>query len=191
MNYPQISDAIPLIGTTLGGIVIGVFAANGFTALGWELDWETLAAGGLGLTGGWLAYKAATDHRRATERRNAFIFKVKHLKSIETAELTFAALSEVAFESNNTDFNREVVESAVQELTKVLSFPEPLPLTISEKIATCSDWLTLFDVDYNETAIPPDSDMPPEVFTLWNLAGNLSDTIKDLKETVGRYYAHR
>lgn len=74
-----------MIGTTLGGIIIGVFATNGFTALGWELEWETLVAGALGLAGGWLAYKAATTQQRAIEKRNSFSFGVRtHDNRIDT-----------------------------------------------------------------------------------------------------------
>lgn len=192
MDLRKLEDAVPLIGATLGGITIGVFMRNGF------LNWsgETLIAGLLGLGGGWLAYKAAIDGRKATERRNAFIFKVKHLKQIDYAGHVFELFSDADFDGKKDAFDRDLVEHAIKTLSTALTFPEPLPLTISEKIATCSDWLATFELFFEdfydlEKADTTDSNMPPDVFTLWNIAGNLSDIARDLNQTVGEYAAHR
>ncbi len=70
MNIPKMHETIPLIGTTLGGIVIGVIARNGFV----EWTGETLIAGLLGLGGGYFALIAARHTQQHKENKAAYRF---------------------------------------------------------------------------------------------------------------------
>ncbi|MCD1593375.1 hypothetical protein [Thalassospira xiamenensis] len=138
MKIPKIDEAIPLIGTTLGGVVTGAFATNGFAALGWGLEWETLVAGALGLTGGWLAYKAATDQRRATENRNEYIFKAKHLADLHQAEnaleeCRFLVSKEPEIVVSETDI-QGLVMAVSKPINDAACFEQPLPTELTKQL---------------------------------------------------------
>lgn len=70
MKISKINEAIPFIGTTMGGIVIGVIGRNGFV----EWTGETLTAGLLGLGGGYFALIAAKHTQQRNENKAAYRF---------------------------------------------------------------------------------------------------------------------
>ncbi|PKR48177.1 hypothetical protein [Thalassospira povalilytica] len=165
MNFPQSSDAIPLIGTTLGGVVVGVFAANGFTAFRCGLEWETLAAGALGLVGGLLAYRAATTQQRAIEERNAFSFGVR---TDSQRKQGIAAINEVLqtrFDGNFYSAAGTFLRNAVPEIQKALVGNEPLPRDLAKMVARTSHLLIAIvahieAVEKRRAAIPTIANTP-------------------------------
>jgi hypothetical protein len=129
---PKLNETIPLIGTLFGGITIGVISRNTFT------NWtgETLLAGLLGLAGGWLAYKAATDQRHAAESRNEYIFRADHFADLMEAQ-------EKADRILRNDFASETIldpglghnlEILIRKVEGAASFPHPLPLELSKEL---------------------------------------------------------
>jgi len=146
MNTPKVSEAVPLIATTLGGMVIGAFATNGFTTLGWELEWETLVAGVLGLIGGWLAYKAATDHRRVTENRNAYIFKARHLRDLFTVRDLLESHQPLACGQKVATVPRLDTKGIIEKLNNAACFSEPLPTSLTNELEGLCEALPLFEL---------------------------------------------
>ncbi|OCK08642.1 MULTISPECIES: hypothetical protein [Thalassospira] len=144
MNIPKINEAIPLIGTTLGGIIVGALATNIFTVLEWNLEWETLVAGLLGLTGGWLAYKAATDHRRATENRNEYIFIARHFADMYKASEMLNKYCKPGFISKLM-FDEEIDFAGTTDLLEgATHFEGPLPLEITQQLERLCEALAVF-----------------------------------------------
>jgi len=144
MNLRKLEDVLPLIGTAIGGFTIGVIARNGW------VDWtgETLVAGVLGLAGGWLAYKAATDHRRATENRNEYIFKAKHLADLHQAEnaleeCRFLVSSEPEITVSETDI-QGLVMAVTGPINDAACFEQPLPSELTQQLEILCRTLTQF-----------------------------------------------
>lgn len=132
MNLRKLEDVIPLISTTIGGFTIGVLARNGW------VDWtgETLVAGALGLAGGWLAYKAATDHRRATENRNEYIFQANHMSDLWKAQKKTEQMLTKDYGDRiilGADINLEAI---IKLVDKAARFPSPLPPELSHELET-------------------------------------------------------
>ncbi|MFH1807020.1 MAG: hypothetical protein ABID63_19230 [Pseudomonadota bacterium] len=146
MNLRKIEDAIPLIGTTLGGIIVGVLATNIFTVLEWKLEWETLVAGFFGLTGGWLAYKAATDHRRATENRNEYIFVAQHSADLCRASKMLVEYCEPGFISGLVYAEKFDFAGTTDLLEGATRFEGPLPLDITRQLEHLCKALAAFKI---------------------------------------------
>jgi len=67
-------NSVPLAGTIGAAFFTGAIYGRQF-----DISWETLAAGFLGLVGGSLAFMAATGEQRANRNRNTFVLKSEAL----------------------------------------------------------------------------------------------------------------
>ncbi|MFC4238285.1 hypothetical protein ACFOY8_24005 [Thalassospira xianhensis] len=65
-------NSVPLVGIASASFAVGILYGKGLPCV----EWETLIAGGLGLTGGSFAYYAARVQLRTNERNNTFAAKV-------------------------------------------------------------------------------------------------------------------
>tara|TARA_A100000171_G_scaffold6710_2_gene5203 strand:- start:11751 stop:12332 length:582 start_codon:yes stop_codon:yes gene_type:complete len=184
MNLRKLDDVAPLIGTMFGGIVIGVIARNGF------LDWtgETLLAGLLGLMGGWLAYKAATDHRRATENRNAYIFTAKHQQDLVTAIELLESQTNFKLGRNPVTVPSLETNAIINKLNNVACFAEPLPPRITEELEGLCKALPRFEVEANRIIWTSKDNSGTTVQIEY--PGSLALAFTDLQRTVDRLYAH-
>ncbi|MCC9622600.1 hypothetical protein LPB41_12955 [Thalassospira sp. MA62] len=63
----------------LGGLIGVAFLTGAIYGREFDINWETLAAGFLGLIGGFLAFLAATSEQRANRERNTFALRSEAL----------------------------------------------------------------------------------------------------------------
>ena len=133
-------NSVPLAGIGGTAFLTGTLYGRGFE----NINWETIAAGFLGLISGSLALLAATSEQRANRERNTFVLKSEALTPtkdvIRDIQSTENAVGHQFFSQLKTTMN------SIAELEKVLVRQGPLEKKASEIISQLGNqinWLKL------------------------------------------------
>ncbi|MCD1593374.1 hypothetical protein [Thalassospira xiamenensis] len=112
-------NSIPLAGMIGAAFFTGTIYGREF-----DISWETLAAGFLGLGGGFLAFLAATSEQRANRERNTFVLKSEALTP------TKDVIRNIQFTENTAGYRffgqLQTTLNSITELEKVLVRQGPL-----------------------------------------------------------------
>lgn len=121
-------NSIPLAGTIGAAFLTGAIYGRQF-----DINWETLAAGFLGLVGGFLAFLAATSEQRANRERNTFVLKSEALNPTKDV-IRDIRLTENA-DGHQFYSKFRIAIKSIAELEKVLVRQGPLEKKASQIIS--------------------------------------------------------
>ncbi|KZB73267.1 MULTISPECIES: hypothetical protein [Thalassospira] len=177
-------NSIPLTGTVATAFLTGTLYGREF-----DISWETLAAGFLGLTGGWLAYKAATDHRRATENRNEYIFRARHLPDLHRARELLERHRPLGQNFPMLVIGDYNPNGIIELLDGAACFDKPLPARLANEIESLCLALPAFKTSLDGTSTKPHNsgatsveikDTASMVRSFWRLKGATDELIQNI-----------
>lgn len=126
-------NGVPFAGTIGASFLTGAIYGREF-----DISWETLAAGFLGLIGGFLAFLAATREQQANRERNTFALKSQALTPTKDA-IQHIIAADRAENANAFYYEFQRALKSIKELEEVLIKIGPLDRTAAYIVTDLGD----------------------------------------------------
>lgn len=127
-------NSAPLAGMIGAAFLTGAIYGRGLA----DISWETLAAGFLGLIGGFLAFLAATTQQRAIEKRNSFSFGIRTHQIRNTAAKAIQELQDEKFDWKVYSHADHFITNVSPLMEETLAGNDPLEPYLAQLVAKTS-----------------------------------------------------